>query len=83
MPELLASYRELGRLATRQARSKEAEAYYEHAFKALRMVKPNSIVAVLHSVNLVGLSRQGCRKLNGDTQLISLQLPHKCAVSGG
>jgi hypothetical protein len=56
MPELVVTYHELGRLASGQGRYEEAEAHYEQAFEALRAVKPNNIVAVLHLADLVSLS---------------------------
>jgi tetratricopeptide (TPR) repeat protein len=58
MPELVTIYHELARLATRQERYREAAAYHEQAFDALRAVKPNDVVAALHLADLVGLQAE-------------------------
>jgi len=58
MPELVTVYHELARLATRQERYREAAAYHEQAFDALRAVKPNDVVAALHLADLVGLQAE-------------------------
>jgi tetratricopeptide (TPR) repeat protein len=55
MPELVTIYHELARLAGRQGHYREAAGFYEQAFEALRVVKPNDAVAALHLADLVGL----------------------------
>ena len=55
MPELVTIYHELARLASGQGQYKEASAYHEQAFEALRAVKPNDVVAALHLADLAGL----------------------------
>lgn len=61
MAELAATCHELARLAGRQGRYKEAAAYHEQAYDALRAVRPTDTVAAIHLADLVGLKAGSAR----------------------
>jgi len=48
LPEMVTICRELAKIATAQGRYKDAAAYHEKAFDALRGVGPHDVVAALH-----------------------------------
>ena len=58
MPELVTIYHALGRLAGRQGQYKEATAYHEQAFQALRAMKSTDVMAALHLTDLVGVGAE-------------------------
>jgi tetratricopeptide (TPR) repeat protein len=68
MPELVAVNHELGRLASRQGRYKDATAYHEQAFEALRAVKRTDVVGSLHLADLVGLRAKAAGELDQKVQ---------------
>ncbi|TMI85554.1 MAG: tetratricopeptide repeat protein, partial [Bacillati bacterium ANGP1] len=59
MPELVTIYHALGRLAGRQGQYKEAAAYHEQAFQALRAMKSTDVMAALHVTELVSGGAEG------------------------
>jgi tetratricopeptide (TPR) repeat protein len=61
LPELVTIYHELGQLASQEKQYGEAVTYHEQAFRALRAIEPNTIVATLHLADLVGLRAKALR----------------------
>ena len=54
LPELVTIYHALGRLAGRQGQYKDATAYHEQAFQALRAMKSTDVMIALQLTDLVG-----------------------------